>query len=462
MQMKKSRLIFAASAFAVLTLGLGSCSDDEPGKNDNGGINDVPGEVVDGMLTPDQSKEYIQKTADLLYDRLSTTHQQEILDFSKNFVAEYGDYELPSNFMGDDEENSSYVRPFNPAKAMVGVEKALRTGDYVGMTRAIETMTFRFSDYAGIYEPSSYDEEWVKKGTGNGDVVFRCTVNGKSAELKAVRGGSMWTGRFQWTDTWDYGWDSGSDTYDYTPEVPTEITLTLTYGGQELMRGVVKSDLSQSAKTARVETTVSSKNLNVKATVNITNTSIEENATVNVVGDDVLVTRAHVDGNNLCDFDKLRSLFTSENVENIVDNYFTSGKVSVTLMNRIRVEGSAKDLSLIVKAMDFDDDFDKNDSAQEKEVRRLCTNACELVNQKIVANVYFTGSNKIQAIVKLRPFKNVDDYSSYGYWECMPAIEFEVDGTSYYFDEYFNNKNFGNLSTQFENLFDRYAAFFED
>lgn len=123
------------------------------------------------------------------------------------------------------------------------------------------------------------------------------------------------------------------------------------------------------------------------------------------------------------------------------------------------ITGSAKEVSLLAEAFDVDTYY--SSSSESSTVKKKVQGACDIINQNLIGNIYFTGSDKVQAKLAADLKQDKSDYSDYGYWDIVPVIVFESDGTKYLFDHYFSENNFSGVITSFENLAKRWEAFFD-
>ena len=110
--------------------------------------------------------------------------------------------------------------------------------------------------------------------------------------------------------------------------------------------------------------------------------------------------------------------------------------MSISLIDAVRIEGT-----LDIKAMrEIEIDYE-NEAAFKKAVEQL--------NTTIDLSVY-TASDAKQATIKFEPFFDGE------WWEFKPVIVFE-DGTSYAFDEYFDEKSFSEAIEKLESIFELFV-----
>ena len=78
-------------------------------------------------------------------------------------------------------------------------------------------------------------------------------------------------------------------------------------------------------------------------------------------------------------------------------------------------------------------------------------------NKLLNLGLYYDNRNKKYANVELKCFQEDEYYYGYySYWTYYPVIIFD-DGTSYAFDEFFNEDNFKKLIKAAKRLFEDYS-----
>lgn len=110
--------------------------------------------------------------------------------------------------------------------------------------------------------------------------------------------------------------------------------------------------------------------------------------------------------------------------------------MSISLIDAVRIEGT-----LDIKAMRKIEFDYENEAAFKKAVEQL--------NTTIDLSVY-TASDAKQATIKFEPFFDGE------WWDFEPVIVFE-DGTSYAFDEYFDEKSFSEAIEKLESIFELFV-----
>lgn len=121
------------------------------------------------------------------------------------------------------------------------------------------------------------------------------------------------------------------------------------------------------------------------------------------------------------------------NVQDNVDNDVEINKMTVDfdVLGDVQLKGS------ISSAAFESESYDPHDEAQVREIADKISKAMDL-------GIYFGSSTK-QASIKVAP------YCDEGYWDYEPVLVFD-DGTSYSFEDYFNENDFSELIDKWEEL----------
>jgi hypothetical protein len=445
------------------TPNLGNNDSPTPGSGDGSGPTDA--------LNSSAAGDYLNETAQRVLNLFDANDQQKTLQLAKDFLNTYGDYDMPDNFDFEDDEDDYYAPSLN--KTMQLLIRSCK-GNVSAATRAVEEWVCNFNlhpdELRGVYEPVSREEAWVKKESSN-DIIFRFWHNGATCELKVVFSSRSWDLNFSNTEMEDYSWGGYHDTYNYYLTIPSEVSFTLTEGGTTLVSGNVTSAFSDKTKmTANVDVTI--ENIRSKASYNATNTTIAVTQEMTVSGTRVYYASATLQGNHLCDKDRLASLFdysytsTSSSYyygeehygydDASIGDYLTAGTAELTVLDRVTVRGSISDFQKFSDNLDSDDDESTND-AKEAAARK----SANLLNGICQGQLFFNSTVK-QADVTWQAYLYDTWYwnnKTYEDWGVEPIMTFVNGGGSYTFEEYFDDLRFGNLTDIFSDVYDTYERY---
>ncbi len=444
--MKSSRLMWGVLALGVLA----SCSD----KNDDGPIDQPKGDME--VMTPEESKTYLQNTATEFLDLFKPADQKEVIELAAYFSDEYGDYELPSNFDIEEEEDDDILY-YSPAKYIKNLADAAR-GDLDGLTRAayVYTYNINFDRFTGIYEPNKRNEEWVKTGDSK-DIIFRFTdKNGQTVELKATQAGGTSDFDFSYSETYEY-YDE-KETYNYYISIPKTVTATLTQGGKELANSTVTSSIDVNGHKVNAEVSANMCNLAVSAKVDGNDTKVTANTIYYMNGNKVASAQASVNGHDLCNKDKWQKVAEAEDddeVNNLLATMLDKGDCAADVLGKVQVYGELTYYKEASDDLDFCIGF-PNDKTLAK---TACQAACDRLNKNVKAQLRYDGTKTDQATLLFQPY--LDEWGSYdSNWEYYPeCVLLFPDKTTYSFESYF--EKFTNVSNKFDTLIDAYEKLWD-
>lgn len=370
------------------------------------------------VMTPTAAFNYIKDTAVDALGRFNPEDQRDILQISKIFIETYGDYEMPDEFYDD-----PY---YSPARVIGALNHSIRRKNPFGLTRA--SYDYSITDYAGINEPDSHREEWVRTGDSK-SVIFRAPVNGQTVEICASPSGSDWI-----LDA------------DETVLVPGTLTTTVKWGTRVLASVTVKSNAD--IDRCKVSLDIVAEAANIVASVNIdgNNSRISETGRISVSGSTVVATETLLSGSGLCDID-------SWGEDDDITEKLREATMSVNTLDRVYISAQCSDFSIVADGLDcwYDSYSGVSQDMAEKEVRK----ACETINRNLGVEVKFAGSSAVQANLCWVPVV----YNDYSYWEIYPgaAVRYAYDGSTELIESV--DYNFNIVTDQFENLINRYSNF---
>ena len=329
-----------------------------------------PGAVdptVTGVLTSSQAGKYIEATATQLKQLCNPQDQRgavESLMVIANVLDSYG-------VAG---QNSDMGYSHALAKATRSMAQNTESGDYAGISRAVQQVSNSFTvnprDYLGVYTPVYDDEEeeyvWAKTADSFNAIIFRSEKD--RVEVSLTVSGESWTGKF---DTVDYDYDGYWDdknqvwvsndteiTTHWNVNVPAKLTFVMSHNGDNAVSAVVESNYSESAHTFAVKSSAQLANISANAEVTGIDTSISEKCNASIGSSRVLYSVAEVKGTNLCNRQMLEQLGNAgpDAIASQIDNLFKGATAKVDLLDRIQISSSCSSLKAIVANGDYDEE----------------------------------------------------------------------------------------------------------
>lgn len=401
-----------------------------------------PGKEEMEELTPAQSKKFLDDAALDFLNKFQASDQRDIIELASWASYAYEDLEAPEEFEIEGER-------VNPAKFIRELSRALKAADgsRAGSATVKYVYNIYFDRFTGIYEPG--DRRWIKRGTSN-DVIFRFKDKyGRECELKAsaAKGTSDISAEVD-----DYDCDDNRTTDTYNVKIPKEVHVVLIASGKTLADIILESDIDIDGHKFKVATQITAANINAVVTAEGNDTKISQASSFAVDGETLVVSNATINGSRMCDrayyenvFDK--GDFTKDDFLTIVKN----GTAVASVLNRVRVDGEVEFNRDVLNGIDaYWDSYDYTKSQAEAAVKR----SVDALNKNVVAIVRYNNTVTEQARLYWQ-----SAYESWGsdYWEYWvePVLMFKKDGTTYAFEEYFEN-GFGNIESLWNDLLDSY------
>lgn len=454
------KILLSACAVAMSTAFF-SCEKEENGVNPGDAEN--PNAGVEVPATPAEQKTFIENTAKQVNDLLKPEDQADLVNFLIAFSEEFGDF-----FDGEDISDYDYAHPRKSrlAKEMKSMLVSLNKADFMGVTRSIRNVTYQIADFTGIYQPDMDTKTWIKTGESS-SVIYRCKVNGKDAEISVVPADGEYSENFTGWD-YDWGYDENGNWYDeeyevkYTVKVPRNVKFDMVYAGKSLANATVVSDYTK-AKSATATVAANIANLTVNSSANLTNSDCVASYTVSMGGTNIIDGEAKLTGNHLCDLEYVQNLYGEEDDEDWYDEdddyvdpawaMFSTGAFNANILGRMFVKASNDNLADLFKTAGNVDDEEEGD------VKSLVN----YLNSNINTAFYLGGATEPTGNFTWRAKKYTENWGggySYSYWSTEPMLTFK-DGTTYSFEEYFSEKNFGDIVSMYESLVKTYKSFFK-
>ena len=439
-------IIFAVSFTTTIT----SCGGDDPteenGNTGNGGGSENGGsDNGSGTMTPSQQKNKLENTTISFLEEFDAANFEDVVDLATYISEVYSDYEYDAI----EEWGATCL------ESMVDfIDTWTDTEDYGSWgyyyTYNQYNMLFKISSFKGSFVAKSgrwkrtdanYLSFTVKDENGN-DCVLKLTTSGKE---KKVYVGDEEEWKWIGYDDNDFS-EYNIDIYNNYIYIPANINITIERAGNRLAEVVINTDL---ASMAGEEFDLSRDKYNVSATFKFNDYSvIMDKFKYTPAGDGSEISYTIKHGNK----NLLNMTMSSElDVEN--DEFYgaDNNNISINLMDAVQFKGFCSDVNRLIALMDDADECD--DESEFKEYVRKMNN---LIN----IGLYYDNKNVKYANVELEAFIYEDYWGEE--WYYTPVIVFDEDGTSYSFEEFFNERDFRNLIRTLERLMEDYEYLLED
>ena len=438
------------------TLTFIACGDDK---------DDLPEEPSkDKLMSTIEQKEYLENVALEFMSLMPSSDFREVADLGR-FV---NDYYI---------EDYDWDRVEDWAKDILDVAR-----ESIGMTSETEKYSwgsekYIYTNYKALLLASNFtghftarNGRWLQESANDLQFIFT-DQRGQQCVLKLETSGKVKNVCLWNDDDWDYGgydYNNGSYVYryyidntQYTIGVPEKIIVTLTQGGNMVVKTTVNIDLGSISEE---EFNISRNNLKVSTLVeldngykfNVSNITYTANSKASVSftmskdGTSLVTIGASADINDIPSVNV--SAFSAHNY-NPKDYDFDNvdaknAYVKLDILGKVQIQGTLSDVR---KFVDYLNEADKNER-DEKTFKSYINEANTLAD----VNLFYDGKNVKQAAVKFEPFAE-DTWNGRTYWKAEPVIYF-YDGTSYStFEVFFNKKDFKKTIDTFKALANRYA-----
>lgn len=451
--MKKifSKALFLSAC--IISASLAACSDDNGGGGENN-VNTNNPNTGETPTTPVEQKQFIENTAVELKQVLKPEDQADFVQFCKDFANEF------SSFNERPVSTSAYV-----TRGIRHLGQAVSHGNALGITRAMQEISYSFSDIAGIYEPDFSEGEWVRTGKSD-KVEFRFTVNGQSGSLTITGTGGTWTGQGQgYTYADDDYYEEEPIPVLYRLTVPRDVRITLVHGSKTLAQGTVKTDYDQKGHKANADVDATVANINVKATADVNDSRAIAHAVITVGGTQIADVNGQLNGHDLCNFERMLKIWQASeegdddhedsswiNDPNNIHSLFSDGTATANILRRMFVSGKCDSMSRLAYIFSNWYDVEEDKSAAQTQVG--------VINDHIKSQFFLGGAKEPTGDIIWMLTREEDEYDYGDYWYPEPVMKFRADGTTYRFSEYFNENDFSSTIDVFVGIADLYKTFF--
>ncbi len=417
--MKKKQIFSTLLFAAMVAVGTVSCSSG----GDNGGGTQTE------ALTPNEQKVKLEKIARELVGKVEADPFSNIKDMTKAL----------------DDTNDDVIS--NWAKNCVDNCLESAKGD------TLYSYLFAASNFTGSFE--LIGKKWKLANERVDYLQFKFTdYSGRECVIKVEHSGKETKVHHDSFDYHQYSWYYDYVSHKYTESVyseqrtysiPEYIKVTVAQNGTT----VASTDIHTTLNIASGDVDPYRDGAEVSATTTINDYKFALEKMIYSAGKSASVQSLTVTKGG----EELLSL-TAQAAGDITDSdnpVLKTASITVKVLGgKARVEGKIDDGQSLVRNIE---NADANKTNSEKYKGYLNT-----ANSLFSVKLYFDNSSTQSAFLRLQPFER-QDYRGTSTWSCKPAIVFG-DGSSYSFEEYFDEKTFSTVIDKAQNLVDDFVRLF--
>lgn len=387
------KLLFAALCSAVV---LCSCERVNEGKK----------------LTPDESKDKMEKTLAAFMDACPASDFDDLSDFASFLGENYFKSEVNYDFSALD---SWYEESCNSSVKEEG---------------SIVYVTFVLSQYTGKFTFTSNGIKYEEA-----DVLSFCVTDDKDAEWVFTLEPSGKVKEFV---------NSDIDGTELTVKIPEKVIVTLTRNGKQMMKETITYDISLSSDinvskdkaTVSHEFAIKDYIINIKTGVDGKTGEFQANASLTKKGQLLLK------GSFMGEVE-----MTGDVINNATISNATNVKMNMDIMSAMQITGTTKNVKEVYNANDCSP-YDKEGIIA----------AVKTINSQLDLKFFYDNTKTEQGHFEVEEY----EYDSEGKacWGLVPVIVFH-DNSRYLLPDYFNENDFANLVENFNAFVAMYQELFE-
>lgn len=442
-------------------ISLSSCGDDTTLPNTDPTVPTTPvTPSKDEAMKPAEQKEYLETVAKEFLNAVPASDFKEISNLCNYVSNTYDDYYDWSE-VGDWGDNA-----------------------FEAVKEALNTTTHEKDDYGNHYYYRNYkavlmaanftghftagSKKWTYEKANDLQFIFTDQKGQQCVAKVETSGNVKKVYLFDIDDWYDYEYDYDnnrySDYYDrtqYTIGVPEKVMVTLTQGGNTVIKTTVNIDLSSISDE---QFDISKDNITVSTTTELNNgykfevskvaytantkasiTGIMSKNGINLV---TVATASDISGLPSVN----ASAFSSDSFD--IDNYNTENTnaknafMKIDILGKVQMQGTISDVRKFSEYIENAYDNDKHESTFKSYISQA----------NALTNIYLFYNNTAttEAQITFEPFVD-ETWEGTTWWTFEPVINF-FDGSSYStFEAFFNEKDFKQVINLFERLTDDYA-----
>ncbi|MEG1728945.1 MAG: hypothetical protein RR280_05305 [Bacteroidaceae bacterium] len=375
-----------------------SCGDDE----DNSGPS----------FTKENAKAKLEQIGIDLSNQIDIDTQKPVLDFVGYFTTAYSGYE----FSGNNEDFSAKL-----GKLTKTIHKVVR-GDqnsFAQVSKEVIDIYGLTKEYWGDYTPDEKTKRWIKsKASDISKVVLKYNDQDKnpcSISLTASPTFSNVTTTIE------------GETQ--VVKVPNEFVLKLTQGKIDLATLKITSSIDQKNKKAKVHVLLASGGYTWDEDLTVNNTNAINSFEMKNNSTSLIKATSRISGTNLAD---IASYYPEQNVT------ITALSTDVVVLGEMTVKVELTDVK---KFHQIEKEWENSTGSEADDYKYTAE-----INKCIDAGIYMNSSKLCSIIMhNYKSYEDDGDGNKTEIWNiASPLMEFE-DGTTYAFEEYFNETDFQDL-----------------
>lgn len=373
------------------------------------------------VMSPAESKAFIEETAAKFLMKFNPEDQKELIDLSAYYTITYGEYRLPENFYAV--IGSLVPTPGDYLNHLLSGAQ----GDLSGLTRAATDFSYGavFKELTGIYQPDPSTQSWVRSADSD-NIEFQFNNRaGQPVVLKVAQQGL------------------------YAEK--TNVAVALTENGVELAGSSVVSTFNSKKHTMSADVEARLMNLRTRTEIEGKDPIVESRSEFFIGEEKMSTAYASFKGSGLCDRAKWEEFRNIEKLllDNLIGHMVKKGYCGLDVMGAIQVYGQMDYYEKL--PLDISGLYAGWGSTDKNMVKRACQDACDRLNKNIKSQVRYNGTKTNQATLLFQPvYKEWDNMWGY---EAYPMIKFP-DKSIYTPAEYFSG--FADMAPKLGALLDAY------
>lgn len=410
--MRKNFINFVSALLmgVVVSVSLVACGDDGGSSSSGGGAvqpgNDDP--VVDGQtMSSAEQKQKLESVATQFMGYAKASDFTDIRDLANDLKTLYKD--VDSRDVGEWWEQT-----------LDNITEYISGDDY-------------YAEYKRVYSTAQIkghftisNGKWIRTDANDLQISVKDS-KGRDCVATLTTSGSTKTIFVGESSDRDYQYVDGASKYTYSyyknyADIPQNISLVATVGGQQMVRVDITTDIN--AINEELDLTRDRYNVTVNATVKNYNVNVsrfiyqaqgQAAITTTVKKDNVQLLSVIVEGTTKVSGGNGRYELTDANAQNI----------NVDVLGQLQVKGSLDVIGVINAGNEIN-------SSDETTAKRAAENMTILMKN---IGIFYDGGSQKRAWVEAEAFQKRS-----GYWNVRPVVCFD-DGTKYAFDEYFTESS---------------------
>lgn len=386
-------MLFAALCSAVV---LCSCEPGNEGKK----------------LTPDESKDKIEKTLVAFMDACPASDFDDLADFASFLGENYFNPEVNYDFSA---LSSWYEESCN---------SSIEEGE------SIVYVTFVLSQYTGKFTFTSNGIKYEEA-----DVLSFCVTDDEDAE---------WVFKLEPSGKVREFVNADIDGTELTVKIPEKVIVTLTRNGKQMMKETITYDISLSSNidVSKDKATVSQefaiKDYIIKTKTGVDGKAGKFQANASLTKKGQLLLKGSCTG---------EVEITGDVITDAVISNATNVKMNIDIMSAMQITGTTKNVKEVYNA---------NDCSPYDQEGKLA--AVKTINSQLDLKFFYDNTKTEQGHVEVEVYE-YEDIEGKDYWELVPVLVFH-DDSRYLLQDFFNENDFADLIENFSAFVAMYQELF--